>query len=842
MIFHRNYFIILLYNIMIIANIRNPTDLENKRRLQQQLIDLEIANEAELERRVKDFKDPNKPIPVAPQTRTNAELRKDRIENERQAIKNMEDLGFDYSRGAELVAWLSSSEIDKLADFNANFKGIKKELVETTNPKLLTTEYLKNYLERYFEDMDVSFGRKFAQQTQRETQITLSVDDLIENIPDPDTLEQLKQLLVGIQTALRNDVAVLTQQISALGGELATEPDAREQRRIQKEIGIRTKERDDIRETRRKGYLLIALIDLYIAIIPSPEFFNTLKLGLPIQERTDLVRRYGRIFDKIKALNTTATDELVDEASNAGNYQLRKMLYGKMERALAFLSNNKGVDLITSLNRNYETELDKQGKEVELDKIKRFNDIQEQRKREAEENIRNFYVNPIVDEDDIHEPSRTGMTERFAQTFASGNYADQINANAEQSEIDRMVEINAERQLAMAEIAHKEAQRVAQEQAKRDAVIAQLTGLSQAREARERAEEQARQLAEMKRQKVVEMKQYYAQLIKELDDIVSPKAQVYTIRNLMRKAGISEKVDGGVSFTTNDQADAVYKKLRTKLINWITSNRVAPLQNDALPLDYDIDGSQGRPLFRAEFIGSDKVPTGGETIRGLGLKKALKSHFKEDEGELMEMAKALRKHKKKEAMIDKYAKGEDSSEDEKMGGSSHLGFKHKRIKVGKGISVKEKQPHYKTFGKYVIHMGHLIDKNIANFKYPSLGSIPSIRPLNISDDYKEFLLDTLENERPNERVLRKLPIEEQKHFERVITGAGLLNTFRLKRVGEDDEKKEVDRFNLLRGIVLAGNNNEDIVKELKGLIVKFINEGKIRRQEGLNMLMELSVI
>lgn len=835
MIFHRNYFIILLYNIMIIANLRNPTDLENKRRLQQQLIDLEIANEAELERRVKDFKDPNKPIPVAPQQKSNAELRKDRIENERQAIKNMEDLGFDYSRGAELVAWLSSSEVDKLADFNANFKGIKKELVETTNPKLLTTEYLKNYLERYFEDLDVSFGRKFAQQTQRETQITLSVDDLIENIPDPDTLEDLKRAVIDIQGALRTDIGVLTQQISALGGELATEPDAQEQRRIQREIERREKEREDVRETRKKGYLIAGLLDLYISVIPSPEFFATLKLGLPIQERTDLVRRYGRIFDKIKALNTTATDELLDEAGDAGTYQLRKMLFNKMERALSFLSNNKGVELITSLNRNYESELAKQGKEVELTKIKAFNDIQEQRQREAQESIRNFYYSPVIDEDDIHTPSKTPLTEKFAQTFTTGNFAREIEASEDPAERARVDEINTSRNLALAEIAHKEALRLeAEEKALRKEQMRKRL-IEEAKNIKAQREEQAKELQAQREAKVNEMKQYYAQFIGEIRAIGSATARIRSIRGFMDDNGIEYK-----SRVRLSQADPeeIYNSIEQVLRNWITRNRINAVGEGRLPVDYDYDGREGREVAKLQKL-SQKGNATGETIRGVGLKKALKSHFREDEAELMEMAKDLRRHKKKEAMIDKYAKGEDSSEEE-MGGA--LGFKHRRIKVGKGISVKEKQPHYKTFGKYVIHMGHLIDKNIANFKYPSLGSIPSIRPLNISDDYKEFLLDTLENERPNERVLRKLPIEEQKHFERVITGAGLLNTFRIKRVGEDDEKKEVDRFNLLRGIILAGNNNEDVVKELKGLIVKFINDGKIRRQEGLNMLMELSVI
>lgn len=827
---------------MIIANIRNPTDLENKRRLQQQILELEVANEAELERRVKDFKDPNKPIPVAPQQKSNAELRKDRIENERQAIKNMEDIGFDYSRSAELVAWLSSSEVDKLADFNANFKGIKKELVETTNPKLLTTEYLKNYLERYFEDLDVSYGRKFAQQTQREDQVSLNVDDLIDNVPTPDMLEHLKNILLNIQTRLRTDAGVLTQQISAIDEQLSGETNRGQIKSLQREREGREKERELVRQTAQKGFILVALIDLYISVIPSPEFFATLKLALPINERTDLVRRYGRIFDKIKALNSSSTAELIEEAEDAGDLRLRQLLYGKMERALGFLT-NKGMDLITSLNRNYENELARQGKEVELTKIKAYNDIQEKRKQEAEEAVKNYMKNPFVEDDEGIIPVRreTAFIQKVAEDFESGDLAREIESREDPAEVKRMDELRIERQLAIQQYLANQAQKAIRAEedlrAKMADVIAQVGEKGVPKLEKERADELVRTREETLRN----MRSHFEAFINEIDELTSPKASVHTIKDVMTRLGVSLRgIQGGISFTTNDQADEVYNRLRQKLFNWYNSNRIIPLQQGRLPADYDYDGSKGRQVERASIRTYNNANTNTTTQRGLGLKTALKSHFKDDEEELMDMAKALRKHKKKEAMIDKYAKGEDSSSEDEKGGA--LAFRHRRIKVGKGIAVKQKQPNYKTFGKYVIHMGHLIDKNIANFKYPSLGSIPSIRPLNISDDYKEFILDTIENEKPNERVLRKLPIEEQKHFERVVAGAGLTETFRIKRTGDEEDKKEVDRFNILRGEILAGNNNEKIVKELKGLIVKFINEGKIRRQEGLNMLMELSVI
>ena len=73
-------------------------------------------------------------------------------------------------------------------------------------------------------------------------------------------------------------------------------------------------------------------------------------------------------------------------------------------------------------------------------------------------------------------------------------------------------------------------------------------------------------------------------------------------------------------------------------------------------------------------------------------------------------------------------------------------------------------------------------------------------------------------------------------------GAGLLDTFKIKRGNTEEEKKAVDRFNVLRGEVLAGNNNEKVIKELKLLIIKLMNDGKLNKNEATNMLIELSVL
>jgi len=186
--------------------------------------------------------------------------------------------------------------------------------------------------------------------------------------------------------------------------------------------------------------------------------------------------------------------------------------------------------------------------------------------------------------------------------------------------------------------------------------------------------------------------------------------------------------------------------------------------------------------------------------------------------------------------------GRKSREDEKLA-MEVKGLKDKsgRISVkkliGRGIEVQS-QPTYKQFGKYVMHYPHLMN-NVFNVKYPSLGSIPAIKPKTISDEYREFIVDVFETGKMNERLFNTLDDEEKTHFHKVCKGAGLLEIFKLKRGETDEEKEDLDRFNLLKGSYVAGNNSESVIRELRGLITKFIHEGRITKNEGLSMLMEI---
>jgi hypothetical protein len=90
--------------------------------------------------------------------------------------------------------------------------------------------------------------------------------------------------------------------------------------------------------------------------------------------------------------------------------------------------------------------------------------------------------------------------------------------------------------------------------------------------------------------------------------------------------------------------------------------------------------------------------------------------------------------------------------------------------------------------------------------------------------------------------LNKLSKEDQKLFVRIGGAAQIDDGLGYRSILDEEEKKEMDRFNLVRGIFLAGNNSREVVQELQGFLRRFLNDGRVSKTEGLQLLQEISVL
>jgi len=76
----------------------------------------------------------------------------------------------------------------------------------------------------------------------------------------------------------------------------------------------------------------------------------------------------------------------------------------------------------------------------------------------------------------------------------------------------------------------------------------------------------------------------------------------------------------------------------------------------------------------------------------------------------------------------------------------------------------------------------------------------------------------------------------------VVRRAKLNNIVKIPTPDKKAQAAEMDRWELLRGEILAGNDNPELIKEFKVLLLKYIKEGRIPRREANEVLYELMAL
>jgi Holliday junction resolvasome RuvABC DNA-binding subunit len=172
--------------------------------------------------------------------------------------------------------------------------------------------------------------------------------------------------------------------------------------------------------------------------------------------------------------------------------------------------------------------------------------------------------------------------------------------------------------------------------------------------------------------------------------------------------------------------------------------------------------------------------------------------------------------------------------------------KPKSHTVSEGVEGSEyeqfddKANRYIAFGKYAINMRQL-KKGVLQIVYKSLAPNPSFPSKKIGSELQQYLFELLTNKKSLPALYKHVPEDEKKMFEKLAIFAGVFDKLNLPRMNSlEDEKKEMDRFKLLHGEFIAGNDNTGIVRELRNLILKFLAENRISKAKAYEYLLELN--
>jgi hypothetical protein len=158
-----------------------------------------------------------------------------------------------------------------------------------------------------------------------------------------------------------------------------------------------------------------------------------------------------------------------------------------------------------------------------------------------------------------------------------------------------------------------------------------------------------------------------------------------------------------------------------------------------------------------------------------------------------------------------------------------LGF---RVFRGRGISTEHNK---KVFDKYYIDLKKL-NQNVISLKYVKNSNVvQTYKPTIISGKVKH-IIENIMNNNFIQSEYNLLPQNDK----RIIRNLNRYISFNLIGAEKDDDEFQT-KFEILRGEIGAGNDSRIVRTEFRKFILTGIQEGKIARKEGIQLIQDLNL-
>ena len=905
---------------MLIRNVKSHHDLEIQKKLQAELLQMQIDNEELQEKRVSDYRNPNKPPPIPPQYRTAIQIQKDSLVQQKEVIDNLRSLGLEFTVASQI-----SQDLSKLPDgdanflkFNRNFPLIKKDLSERFKTSELDAQSIMGYVQDFFSEIDSSIGISIRDSTSTNFFDSGTLQGVI-TLPSAEDYRELSEKIIDISDNLEEKISIgsLAQQttelfnISPSNAELRSIDDLPnlERRRLNKEV-------DKLIKTYKlptKAFISKNIDDLNSLLFEGDQIekeFGTTGdspiLERRAQEMLDGIKKVFAVLQRtFNSINVKSQDALASFtgilrkeegktiALKEGFEYVNSKEYQQIQKDKSQAEEDREQARRDAEQARRDAEADRLRREKavedsEADRLRREQAVKDSEadrlraeKLEFDLLINTLYAKLIsTDKSEKIEGEQRflELEKKYNDLRADTNYpqAERDGFNIRYKIIEKLAE-DAEEENERLEGLAQEAIRLEDialqaveeaEQAKRD----RTTTEGEKRKAEEKSEQTQRDAVEAIAQVQDALSASKIALTKAQEEnnqtkkmsFLSKISALNTAQTHRRFTELTDiyKTENGQNYLNYPPTINGRPPKSQNPAEWWKDPNVIFESKTTRTMNSKGNYPQNGSFSSSAYTVVDGVPTEYEKspfqFYKQYLLKAELLQFNNPDGTLNHLESKSGEYRIKlnqKKIIIQQKEYDDAIENKidadpdydivknaripSQGFGAKLGFENRRIKIGKGIEIKKDEPKYKEFGKYIVHYKQLINDNILNVKYPSTGGIPSIKPVSIDDNFKDFFIDVLDTGRVNQKHFTSLTEPEKAHFSKIIRGAKLTNVLKFNPTDDSTEKDEMNRLELVFGEINAGNDNANLLKEARTLIKKYIGNGRINKNKGLEMLMEL---
>jgi hypothetical protein len=163
-----------------------------------------------------------------------------------------------------------------------------------------------------------------------------------------------------------------------------------------------------------------------------------------------------------------------------------------------------------------------------------------------------------------------------------------------------------------------------------------------------------------------------------------------------------------------------------------------------------------------------------------------------------------------------------------------------QIDISKGLAY-EPAPSYVPFGKYIVNPNKL-SSGVFEIKTMRGGMVAKYPLKRLSPNLSKIMNRIIGGRMPDEYDFNEMDLEDQHFLYNLSNDAKIMDRIKLPTPKRTKDNEESNRFEILKGQIIAGNDNKDLVKEFKQMLVKFSNDGRIKKNEAREILLDLAAL
>ena len=176
------------------------------------------------------------------------------------------------------------------------------------------------------------------------------------------------------------------------------------------------------------------------------------------------------------------------------------------------------------------------------------------------------------------------------------------------------------------------------------------------------------------------------------------------------------------------------------------------------------------------------------------------------------------------------------------------GLKGKKPRMkGRGVAIDytagiatdgERKSNYVPFGKYIINRSKLND-GIVMIKRPNGAFMGDVQTRRVSGKLRNVFEKIIGGAIPTYNDYNKLDDDEKEYLHFVAKKSNLLDKLEVPTPKKDDDEKMMNRFDILRGQIMAGNDNKQMLDEFKRLILDMADKKLLPRRQVSDILIDI---